>query len=373
MLRVHFIVGCTACGKGAVGRELARRLGGQIVSVDSMKVYRRMDIGTAKPSPAARAQIPHHCIDLVEPWEPFSVAQFVAAADAAIAGQKGTFSFFQQGKGECPLLSGPRCHGLTSAEDREIGDTTLFTAGNGVASPISVSPISLAVGGTSLYIKALSEGLFEGPPADAELRAELQLRGRSEGWPALHAELAKADPPAAARIHPNDEKRITRALEVLRLTGEPISRLQSQWDTGRRRYDCVFIGLRREKEDLAHRINLRVKRMAERGLAGEVEALLAHPRGLSAQAAQAVGYAEMIEHLRGRLTFEEAVERIKINTRQLAKKQRTWHRRFEGVQWFDIAPDEAEGMTADRILAAGAFEQEGRASRDAGDTRDKRE
>jgi tRNA dimethylallyltransferase len=366
MAKVNFIVGCTACGKGAVGRELARRLGGQIISVDSMKVYRRMDIGTAKPPAEVRAEIPHHCIDLVEPWEPFSVAQYVAAADAAIAGagpgKDGDATHFRKNGDATPFPAG---NGVVSPffpgkEDRaappEIRDTTPFpAAGNRVASLISASPVSLAVGGTSLYIKALSEGLFEGPPADAELRAELQRRGRTEGWPALHAELARADLPAAAKIHPNDEKRITRALEVFRLTGEPISRLQSQWDTGRRRYDCVFVGLRREKEDLAHRINLRVKRMVERGLAGEVEALLADPRGLSAQAAQAVGYAEMIEHLQGRASLEEAVEQIKINTRQLAKKQRTWHRRFEGIVWFDIAPDEPESQTVERILAAGLF------------------
>jgi tRNA dimethylallyltransferase len=307
MSKVYFIVGCTACGKGAVGRELARRLGGQIVSVDSMKVYRRMDIGTAKPPPAVRAEIPHHCLDVVEPWEPYSVAQYVRDADEAIA--------------------------------------AIHAAG---------AP-ALAVGGTSLYLKALSEGLFEGPPADPAIREELRRRAGEEGWAALHAELSRVDPEAAARIHLNDERRIIRALEAYRQTGQPISRLQSQWDAGSRRYECVFLGLRRDKEDLNHRVNLRVKRMVERGLLGEVEALLDHPRGLSAQAAQAVGYAEMIEHLAGRLGLEEAVERIKINTRQLAKKQRTWHRRFEGVQWFDLAEGETEERTAGRILASGVF------------------
>jgi tRNA dimethylallyltransferase len=185
-----------------------------------------------------------------------------------------------------------------------------------------------------------------------------------EGWPALHAELASVDPPAAQRIHPNDEKRITRALEVHRLTGEPISRLQAQWDSGRPPRECVFVGLRRGKEDLHHRISLRVKRMVERGLLEEVERLLAEERGLSPQAAQAVGYAEMIDHLAGRLDLEEAVERIKINTRQLARKQRTWHRRFAGVHWFDVAPDEPEARTAERILSAGAFDLTRKTSRD---------
>jgi tRNA dimethylallyltransferase len=308
MPKLYFIVGCTASGKGAVGREIARRLGsraggpGEIVSVDSMKIYRRMDIGTAKPTAEIRAQIPHHCIDLVEPSESFSVAQYVQAADAAV--------------------------GKIAAS----------------------SAVPLAVGGTSLYIKALSEGLFEGPPTDPRAREELRSRAAKEGLAALHAEMAKQDPEAAARIHPNDERRIIRALEVFAGAGRPISELQRQWDTGRRRYDCVFLGLRRQKEDLHRRINLRVKRMVEAGLRDEVAALLAGPGGLSPQAAQAVGYAELIEHLRGRLTFEEAVERIKINTRQLAKKQRTWHRRFRDVQWLDVPADEPAGKTAERAL-----------------------
>jgi len=300
--RLYFILGCTAVGKGAVGRELARRVGGQIVSVDSMKVYRRMDIGTAKPPPEVRAEIPHHCIDLVEPAEGFSVAQYVAAADAAIA--------------------------------------TVTAAG---AAP-------LAVGGTSLYIKALAEGLFAGPSADAAFRDELKRRAGAEGLAALHAELAAVDAEAAARIHPNDQRRILRALEVHRATGSAISDLQKQWDSGQRRYDCVFIGLRRDQEDLNHRINTRVKRMIEAGLEREVAALLAEPAGLSMQAAAAVGYAEIIAHLGGRMTREEAVERIKINTRHLAKKQRTWHRRWQDVRWFDLSPDAAPEATAEEIL-----------------------
>jgi tRNA dimethylallyltransferase len=300
-MRVYFILGCTGCGKGAVGREVARRCGGQIVSVDSMKIYRRMDIGTAKPSAEARAAVPHHCIDLVEPSDCFSVAQYVEHADRAIAG---------------------------------------IHAAGGVA---------LAVGGTSLYIKALSEGLFEGPSADEAVRGALHQRAREEGLAALHGELARIDPDAAGRIHPNDERRIVRALEVFRATGKCISQLQAQWDSGLSRYECVFLGLRRGREDQARRINLRVKRMVEAGLRDEVAALLAEPAGLSCQAAQAVGYAEMIDHLAGRCSLENAVERIKINTRQLAKKQRTWHRRFRDVQWFDVAQDATPEDVAERI------------------------
>jgi tRNA dimethylallyltransferase len=267
-----------------------------------MKIYRRMDIGTAKPSPADRAEIAHHCLDLVEPSESFSVAQFVEHGDAAIE--------------------------------------SIAAAGDA----------ALAVGGTSLYIKALSEGLFDGPSADGELRAALQARARRDGLAALHAELARVDPAAAGRIHPNDERRIVRALEVYRATGRPISQLQRQWDRGRRRHECVFVGLRREKDDQSRRINARARRMVEAGLRDEVAALLAEPAPLSPQAAQAVGYAEMIDHLRGRRSLDETLEQIKINTRRLAKKQRTWHRRFRDVQWFDLAADEPPARVAERVL-----------------------
>ena len=304
MHRLYFIIGCTASGKGSLGRELARRLGGQIVSVDSMKIYRRMDIGTAKPSQAVRAEIPHHCIDIVEPSESFSVAQFVERADRAIG---------------------------------EIA---------------SAGSVALAVGGTSLYIKALSEGLFEGPSADEQTRRNLRARAAAEGLSALHAELAAIDAEAAARIHPNDERRIVRALEVYHATGTPITALQRQWDSGQRRYQAVFIGLRRDKADQGRRINLRAKMMLDAGLADEVAALLAEPGGLSGQAAQAVGYAELIDYIKGLCSLDEAFEQIKINTRRLAKKQRTWHRRFAGVTWFDAAPDETPEALAARVIEA---------------------
>ncbi len=301
MQHVYFILGCTACGKGAVGRELARQLGAEIISVDSMKVYREMDIGTAKPSAEVRAEIPHHCIDVAAPVESYSVAQFVEHADAAIA------------------------------EVRSRGC------------------IPLAVGGTSLYIKALSKGLFEGPSADEELRAELRDRAGGEGLGALHAELSAVDPAAAERIHPNDERRIIRALEVHRLTGTPISQLQTQWESQGLRYDCVFIGLRREKVLQSRRINARAKKMMDMGLRDEVAGLLdRHPR-LSPQASKAVGYAEMIRHLRGEWSLDEAFERIKINTRRLAKSQRTWQKRWRDVRWFELGEEDTPADVAGRI------------------------
>ncbi len=302
MAKVYFILGCTGGGKGSLGRELARRVGGQIVSVDSMKIYRRMDIGTAKPSARLREEIPHWCVDLVEPWQNFSVAQYVDAADRAISAL------------------------------REAGS------------------IALAVGGTSLYIKALAEGLFEGPGADPALRERLRVQADEQGLASLHAQLQKVDPEAAERIHPNDAKRIIRALEVYRTTGKPISELQQQWDAGSRRYDCVLIGLRRDKTDQNHRINLRVKKMVEMGLVEEVRALAEDPHGITDAAAQAVGYAEIFAHLRGEMPLDKAIEKIKINTRRLAKKQRTWQRRFAGVEWFDAAPDQTSEQLAREVM-----------------------
>ena len=295
------ITGCTAGGKGKLAVELARRLSASVLSVDSMKVYGRMDIGTAKPSPADRAKIPHYLIDVVEPSESFSLGRYVELADAAIA----------------------------QAQQRE-------------------RPI-IAVGGTGMYIRGLLEGVFEGPPADPEIRRELLDQAADQGSEHLYQQLQQCDPVAAERIHPNDLKRIVRALEVYTVTGKPISSFQQQFRSGNLRYPWLLIGLRRSKEDANHRINQRVHRMIQLGLVAEVETLLAEPNGLSPQAAQALGYAEIIDHLQGRLTLDDAVEKIKINTRRFAKSQRTWFRSFTDVTWLDLTPDDTPHSLADRI------------------------
>jgi len=296
------VIGCTGCGKGALGRALASRTGGEIVSLDSMKVYRRMDIGTAKPSAEIRAQIPHHLIDVAEPREDFSVARYVEAADVAIRGIR---------------------------ERRR---------------PVFV------VGGTPLFMKALLEGLFEGPGADQAIRDRLSREAQEHGNDALHRRLADVDPLAAQRIHRNDLRRIVRALEVFELTGQPISSLQTQWER-QRRYDTLILGLRRGREDQNHRTNERVRRMMDAGLLDEVRALLDEPDPLSTTARQAVGYAELIEHLEGRLSLADAIEMVKINTRQLAKAQRTWFKRFSGVDWIDLQADDSADKVADRLAA----------------------
>jgi len=300
--RLTFIIGCTASGKAALGRELAVRTGGEILSIDSMKVYRRMDIGTAKPSREIQRRIEHHLIDVVEPSEEFSVARYVDLAEKAIA------AIHSRGK---PIL---------------------------------------VVGGTSLYIKALTEGLFEGPGARPELRAELHQLAEKEGTYCLHRRLQEVDPRAASRIHANDLRRLVRALEVYQVTGRPISDLQAQWDQGRGKYECLLVGVRREKEDLSRRINERVRRMMAEGFVDEVRSLLAEPQPLSRGARQALGYAELIACLEGKCSLAEAVELIKINTRQFAKAQRTWFKRFRSTQWLDVTADDTAGQLADKLL-----------------------
>jgi len=294
------ILGVTASGKGRLAFDLAKILGAEIISIDSMKVYRRMDIGTAKPSRQARARVKYHLIDIVEPSDSFSVGSFLGAAEDAIKS--------------------------INNRKREI----------------------IAVGGTALYIKALLYGLFEGPGSDKRIRTELRARAQAEGLAKLHHELSVIDPVAAERISPNDARRIVRALEVYQLTGKPISSFQKQWETSRTKHDWTIIGLRREKTDAGGRINKRVKRMINEGLADEVKSLLNEDKPLSKQARCAIGYAEIIEHLSGQTTLEDATELIKVHTRRLAKGQRTWFKTFQNVRWLDIEAEEPPEKILDR-------------------------
>lgn len=304
-IRLDIVIGCTASGKNEVASSLAQRLGGEIVVADSMKVYRRMDIGTAKPSAEHRAKVRYHCIDVAEPSEPFSAKRYTELADAAIADVAG--------RGKRVIVAG----------------------------------------GTAFYLKALVEGMFEGPSADEAFRQRFRRRAAEEGLPALHAELAKVDPQTAAQVHPNDLRRVERATEVYALTGTPISVLRTQWGNTRPDYDVHYIGIRRSREEASARINRRAARMVDLGLVEEVRGLLAEPQPLSLQARQAVGYAEIIAHLQGQCSLDEAIEQIKINTRHLAKSQRTWFRRFSPVQWFDVGEGETAEQLCERIMQAG--------------------
>lgn len=278
------IIGPTASGKSDLAMAVARAVGGEILSVDSMQVYRGMDIGTAKPTAAEQALVKHHLIDVVEPDQTFTVARFVEMADEVIE---------------------------RSRQERR--------------------PL-VCVGGTPLYYKALFEGLFEGPPADEAVRERLREMSGEE----LHGRLSAVDPAAAGRIHANDTKRLVRALEVFELTGRPISSFQTEWENaGVHRHAATWIGLSWEKEALNRRINARVKKMMEAGWLEETRGLLERHGELSKTAAEATGYHELIEHLRGRMGLEEAVEQIKIGTRQLARRQMKWMRRWGQVKWME--------------------------------------
>ena len=291
------ILGVTGTGKGRLAFDLAKSSGAEIISIDSMKVYRRMDIGTAKPPKEAQAQVQYHLIDVVEPSESFSVGTFLDLAYDTIEGIKSRNK---------PII---------------------------------------AVGGTALYIKALLYGLFEGPGADEQIRAELRLRAEAEDA-GLYRELETIDPAAAERINPNDTKRIIRALEIYKLTGKPISSLQKQFNAESPKHNWTIIGLRREKTDSNSRINSRTKKMIAAGLVDEVKSLLAEDKPLSKQARCAIGYAEIIDYLNGKMSLEDAIELIKKNTRRLAKNQRTWFRTFKNINWLDIEPAEP----AEKIL-----------------------
>jgi tRNA dimethylallyltransferase len=279
--RILSIIGPTASGKSALALELARRIGAEILSVDSMQVYRGMDIGTAKPTPQEQQATRHHLIDLVDPTDLFTVARFVELADEVIADAK---------RRNVPLI---------------------------------------AVGGTPLYYKALFQGMFEGPGADDAIRERLRATPSEE----LHRKLAQIDPPAAQRIHLNDHRRLIRALEVYELTGKPISSLQTEWESPAARHEATWFGLSWEKDALNQRINARTRAMMAAGWLDETRNLLARYGALSKTASEATGYHELIEHIEGRIGLDEAVEAIKIATRQLARRQVKWLRRFPNVKW----------------------------------------
>ena len=294
---IYAIIGPTASGKSDVAMALARRLRGEILSVDSMQVYRGMDIGTAKPSPAEQREVRHHLIEVVDPDQPFTAARFVEMADAVIADARAR---------NVPLI---------------------------------------AVGGTPLYFKVLFEGMFEGPGADEQVRTRLRALSNEE----LHRRVSEADPAAGARIHVNDTKRLVRALEVFELTGKPISSLQNEWDAPIARHDAKWIGLSWDKDALNRRINARVKNMLAAGWLEEVRTLLSRYGTLSKTASEATGYAELIAHVRGEMSLDDAAEQIKIGTRQLARRQMKWFKRFPNVQW--VRGDHATAGNVDAILA----------------------
>ncbi|MFM7685171.1 MAG: tRNA (adenosine(37)-N6)-dimethylallyltransferase MiaA, partial [Actinomycetota bacterium] len=284
------IVGPTASGKSDVAMAYSgTHPGAEIIAVDAMQVYRRMDIGTAKPTTADLAKVPHHCIDLCEPSDDCTVAQFVDRARGALAG----------------------------------------VAERGGA--------AVLVAGTGLYLRAITDPM-EIPGRWPDVRARLEARGEVEGAAALHAELATLDPVAASRMEPGNLRRVVRALEVTLGSGRPFS----SFGPGIGTYPSVAfrqVGLQWPRPVLAQRISERVHRMVAAGLVHEVEALLAAPGGLSRTAAQALGYKEVIDHLEGRCGLDEAIESVIVRTRQFAVRQERWFRRDPRIRWVSIEHD----------------------------------
>jgi tRNA dimethylallyltransferase len=298
---VDFLVGPTASGKTQVGLLVAEALGAEIISLDSMAVYRGMDIGTAKPSPGERARVPFNLIDVCEPTEEFSAGDYLERAAEAVV------------------------------EMQARGRRVLF------------------VGGTPMYLKLLLEGVFRGPKADWEFRRALRARAQREGTAGLHSELARLDAEAARRLHPNDLRRIERALEVYHLTGRPLSVLQRESQVpvpGPKR----LVGLRRTRADLYRRIDERVEQMWATGLVEEVRRLC--ERGLSRSASQALGYREVLRHLAGELTLTEARELTQRHSRQFAKRQLTWFSSRPEIRWVEVSPDDRPEDVASRVLVA---------------------
>jgi tRNA dimethylallyltransferase len=292
--RLVAVVGPTASGKSSLAFRLARKFRGEIVSADSMQVYRRMDIGTAKPSREEREIVPHHLIDILEPDHGYSAALFRKQAEPIIAGLHKT------------------------------------------RTPIFV------VGGTGLYFKALTRGLFQGPGARPELRQALREKAAREGKAALHKELEGLDPAAAARIHRGDTFRIIRALEVYTQSSMPISLLQEEHGFKEAPYRLLKIGLLWDREELYSRIEARVDQMMAAGWPEEVQSLLQRGYSRDLKAMKALGYRHLTAHLYGESSFKEAVDLIKRDTRRFAKRQMTWFRADKEIRW--VTPS-AENVT----------------------------
>jgi tRNA dimethylallyltransferase len=294
-----YLTGPTASGKSAVGVELARRLDAEVIALDSMTLYRGMDIGTAKPTVEERGGIPHHLIDVLDPWEAASVAEY---------------------------------RGWALEKVREIG---------------ARGKRALFVGGTALYLKAMLRGLFGGPGAVPELRARLEAEAERLGDAALHERLARVDPATAARLHPNDRRRVVRALEVFEATGLPLSDWQREH--GRPAEGALVVAVERPRGMLHDRIDRRVRAMFAAGLVEEVRALQAGPGPLHPVPAQGVGYREVIDLLAGRATLDETIARVQARTRQFAKRQATWFRGLAEVRPWPVADEEPPELTARRL------------------------
>lgn len=304
------IIGPTAVGKTQLSLDLAQQFNGEIISGDSMQVYRGMDIGTAKAESAELALVPHHLIDIKNPDEEYSVALFQESATRLI----------------------------TEINQRE--------------------RLPFIVGGTGLYIESVTHRFqFSQAAQDPELRERLQRLADAEGVEALHARLADVDPITAQRLHPNDVKRVIRALEIYESTGYKMSDFQLRAQHSP--YDLVMIGLTMERAVLYERINRRVELMIEAGLVEEVRGLLDKGYDASMVSMQGLGYKELIPYLYGEITLEKAINDIQQRTRHFAKRQLSWFRRIPEVQWFDMTDPAGQAKSVETIkqILAGKFQQ----------------
>ncbi len=292
------ICGPTGVGKTSFAVALARRFSAEIVGADSMQIFREMNIGTAKPSADEQAAVPHHMVDVADPREGFDAVAYAFQARQAI--------------------------------------TRIDTAGK----------LTLVVGGTGLYIKALLHGLTQGAPSSPDVRARLQRDMAQSGSGAMHQRLSAVDPESADRIHPNDSYRIIRALEVLEITGHTISELHKDHRFSQAAYDTLQLGLKLPRDQLYARIDQRVDMMLAAGLEDEVRRLLKQGYAPSLKSMQALGYRHMVDYIQGRMTWDEAIRTLKRDHRRYAKRQLTWFNAVVGIQW--LAPHQID-QAADEI------------------------
>ncbi|MFC1804817.1 tRNA (adenosine(37)-N6)-dimethylallyltransferase MiaA [Candidatus Omnitrophota bacterium] len=297
---VLFLVGPTAVGKTDIAAKLAGKINAEVISCDSMQIYKGMDILTSKPTAAIKKRIPHHLFDLVLPTKNYNVSRYSKEANIKIRKILG--------RGRVPLI----------------------------------------VGGTGFYSGALTDGIFKVKSENSKIRKELYKQAESLGGASLHKKLKKVDPRAASKIHPNDTRRIVRALEVYRVTGKPISELQKERKGLRGKYRLKIFCLNMQRGKLYQKIDNRVDRMFRQGLLSEVKRLL--KKGLSRTAAAAIGIKEIKGYLDGAYDLEEAKRLIKRNSRRYAKGQLTWFRRDKAIVWINIKDKESPADTVRRIL-----------------------
>lgn len=296
------LLGPTAVGKSRVAVQVAKRFGTEVLTADSRQVYRGMDIGTDKPTEAERQGVPHRLIDLVDPDQAFNAGWYREAALAEI--------------------------------------NRLYDAGK----------LPLIVGGTGLYIRTLVRGLCPAPKADPEIRAELMKMSREQGRDRLYAELVRVDPEGAARLHPNDEAKVMRALEVHRLSGQPISAMHRQHAFQDSGFATLLIGLLRPKEALYRRIEARIDWQLAHGMVEETRALLVRGYGRELGAMKGLGYRQVAAYVAGDYDYEEMVRRFKRDTRHFAKRQLTWFRKEPGIVWLSLDEEEPLERTVDRVV-----------------------